>query len=406
MNTLFLHLPAEGGEYQAWRLSGGSLGGPDQGSLAEIAAAAGDAAVVAFVPGSRCLFTSATVSEKQLRQASQNLAWLIEEQTGEDADNLHVLAMPTEAGDQTPLLAVQHQYLQQTLDELRSAGLHVLAVLPDLFLLPRDGSDWQLAELRAGETALRTADFAGAVLESDLLELMLEAALNERQSLPAAAPVLAVAGSDALQQRVQEFAAGKSLTVNADTGLRAESVLAAGTDWSAHPANLLQGRFAATTRFSLPRGLQVAAVFIAAAFALQLLAEWAYFGYYRYQANRIGDAAVAQYKSVYADERLRSSRPVEEVRKRLTGHQREGQRGGNVLPALTRIAESMQGSGLNAQRVDFTAGVLTLDVDARALADIDTLKQKLEGQGFRTEIVSANAQGGIIRGRLRVEGGA
>lgn len=404
MNTLFLHLPVEGEEYQAWRLSDGPLSGPEQGSLATLAASATDAAVTVFVPGSRCLLTTVTVSEKQLRQASQSLGWLIEEQTGEDADNLHVLAMPTEAGDQTPLLAIQRDYLQQTLDRLRSAGLQVLAVLPDLFLLSRDASDWQLAELRSGETALRTGAFAGAVLESDLLELMLESALGERSA--DAPPVVSVAGGSAFQQRVQDWAAGKPLTLNADAAISAENALATGTDWNSHPANFLQGRFAATTRFSLPRGLQIAAVFIAVAFAVQLLAEWAYFGYYRYQANRVGDAAVAQYKTVYADERLRSGKPVEEVRKRLTGHQREGQRGGNVLPALTRLAESLQGSGLNTQRVDFTGGILTLDVDARALADIDTLKQKLDGQGFRTEIVSANAQGGIIRGRLRVEGGA
>lgn len=404
MNTLFLHLPAEGELCQAWRRTAGALSGPEEGSLAELAASAHDAAVIVFVPGSLCLFTTVTASEKQVRQAGQGLGWLIEEQTGEDAENLHVVALPTEGEDQTPLLAISQSLLQSLLARCRQAGLHVVAVLPDLFLLPRDDSEWQLGSLHGHDAVLRTTAFGGAVLERELLPLMLEAALNERRRNDALS--ISVAPGLAGDPQLQDWAGRHEVSLQENASLNAAEVLNDTADWSGHAANFLQGRFAITSSFSLPRSLQIAAVFIAAAFAVQLLSEWVNFGYYRYQAGRSGEAAVAQYKNVYPDERLRSPHPVEEVRKRLTGHQREGQRGGSVLPALTRIAESLQGSGLNAQRVDFTGGILTLDVDARGLADLDALKQKLDGQGFRAEIISANAQGSVIRGRLRVEGGA
>ena len=90
------------------------------------------------------------------------------------------------------------------------------------------------------------------------------------------------------------------------------------------------------------------------------------------------------------------------LEKGLKSHLQGAASSTTILPMLTRVATTLQGSGLETQRLDYTGGVLTLDVDARALADIDSLKQRLGSRGFRAEIVSANAQGGLIRGRLRV----
>lgn len=411
MNTLFLHLSSDSsGQHldRAWQSGPSGLVALGETDIASLAQRYPGSATVLFLPSSACLFVTVTASNRQLRQAGQSLAWLIEEQCGEDAENLQVIAAPVADEDQAPLLAVSRDLLQEKLEQLRKAGLPLIAVLPDLFLLPRTdetaAGHWQLADAEDGKLMLRTGSYSGAVLESNLLELMLDAALQEATP----AHIEARLQDEALRTRFQSWAEAYNLVADISAEpADISAALTATTDWTKHAGNFLQGGFAVSRRFSLPQSLRIAAVFIAAAFSLQLLSEWVNYGYYRYQAGKTGNEAVALYKQTNPEARLRSNRPVDEIRKRLkTERNQGGADDGATLPRLTRIAESLQGSGLNTQRVDFSNGVFTLDVDARALGEIDGLRQRLDAQGFSTEIVSANAQGGLVRGRLRVEGGA
>lgn len=407
MKLLFLHLSDRDGEARAWLRQEDGLSDLGRGLPAHFAQQHPGSACVVFLPSSHCLFARAQVSAKQLRQAEQSLAWLIEEQAGEDVESLHVVAGPSE-GESTPLLAVSRQLLTTLLARLRADGLYLQAVVPDLFLLPRDDNEWQL-RVQDGQALLRTGVLDGAVLEADLLPMLLDAAWQERGSATPLNISLA-SGDPDTATRVEEWASGHDgVSCLLSEALDATTALQREADWSRHPANLLQGTFALRARLTLPPSLRLAAVFLGAAFALQLVSEWVHYGYYRYQAGKTAEQAVSRYRAQYPDERL-AAKPAaawQDVQKRLRGKRNEGGASGNdVLPALTRIAQSLQGSGLSAQRIDVLGGVLTLDVDARTLGELDGFKQQLDAQGFSTEIVSANNQGGVIRGRLRVEGGA
>ncbi len=326
------------------------------------------------------------------------MGWLIEEQTGEDVENLHVVAGPVEEGDRTPLLAVSKSLLQSLLLELRSTGLQVVAVLPDILLLPRDDSEWQLALWPEDQLTLRTGELGGAVLEASLLELMLDAALQER--IASGEPLrISATADESFRERIQSWLSARGIQAEISTAQDVSAILSPGTDWPRHPANLMQGEFALTRGFTLPRTWRIAAIFVALAFSVQLLSEWTQYGYYRYQAKKIQAEAVALYKNLFP-----ADRRIVNLERQLKAQLNGGNSGSNMLSTLTRVAESLQGSGLNTQRVDFSGSTLTLDVSARALGELDRFREKLDGQGFRTEIVSANAQGGLIRGRLRVEG--
>lgn len=407
MKLLFLQLSNLDGEARAWLRQEDGLSDLGRGLPAQFAQQHPGSACVVFLPSSHCLFARAQVSAKQLRQAEQSLAWLIEEQAAEDVESLHVVAGPSE-GESTPLVAVSRQLLATLLTRLRADGLHTQAVVPDLFLLPRDASDWQL-RMHDGQALLRTGVLDGAALEADLLPMLLDAAWQERGR---AAPlsISLASGDPETATRVEEWAAQHDdVSCMLSEALEAATALQREADWSRHPANLLQGAFASRARLSLPPSLRHAAVFLIAAFALQLVSEWVHYGYYRYQAGKTAEQAVSRYRAQYPDERL-AAKPAaawQDVQKRLRGKRNEGGAGASdVLPTLTRVAQSLQGSGLGTQRIDVLGGVLTLDVDARTLGELDGFKQQLESAGFITEIVSANNQGGVIRGRLRVEGGA
>lgn len=401
MNTLFLHLPVQGDECHAWLSLPQGVEDLGLATLADVAQRYPGAAAVVFLPSSQCLFTTVTISAKQLRQATQSLAWLVEEQVGEDAENLHVIAGASSDETSTPLLAIAKAALQERLLKIRSAGLAPIALLPDLVLLPADESEWQLAAWNKELVALRTGPLSGTVLEAATLELMLEAALQEREALTPL--VISIASMDAaLKARVQAWAAQHSrVECHFVEGLDSASVLRTSADWSKHPANFLQGKFASSPGFSLPPAVRMAAIFIAVAFSIQLLSEWVHYGYYQHAAKKTQAAATTLYKQIFPEERR-----IVNLQRQLQTHLNASAGNGAALPVLTKIAESLQGSGLETQRVDLSGGVITLDVDARALGELDGFKQKLESQGFDAEIVSANAQGSVIRGRLRVESGA
>lgn len=403
MNTLFLHLPVQGEEGRIFLSGPQGLTDLGKDRPEGLAQRYPDIACVVFLPSSHCLFTQVMASAKQLRQAGQSLSWLIEEQTGEDVDNLQVIAGLTQGVNETPLIAIAKATLQEYLTRLRDTGLHVIAVIPDLVLVPRDESEWQLCSWDHEVMALRTGLLSGAVLEASTLELMLDAAVLERRDQTTLTISVAVAVADTgLRSRIHIWAAQyPQVELNFVQALAADTVLAAHADWIKHPANLLQGAFALTKRFSLPGGLRMAAMFIAVAFTVQLLSEWVHYGYYQHQAKKAEAAATTLYRKMFPQERR-----IVSLRRQLQAHMNATAGSSSALPVLTKIAESLQGSGLNAQRVDFSNGVLTLDVDARALGELDGFKQKLESQGFQAQIVSANAQGGAIRGRLRVESGA
>lgn len=406
MNVLYLHLSDRAEDCRGWLRQDGGVSGLGRGAPSHFAQQHPGLPCVAFLPTSRCLLVRAPVSARQLRQAGDALAWLVEDQAGEDAESLHVVAGPSE-GDSTALVATSRDGLAALVAELRAAGLHPLAVLPDLVLLPRDDSDWQL-RVQDGQASLRTGALSGTVMEAGLLPLLLDAAWAERGV--GDLTISLAAGDPATAAVVEAWASGREgVSLRLSEQLDEADALQAEADWAGHDGNLLRGAFASRARLALPATLRLAAAFLLAAFALQLLSEWVHYGYYRYQAGKVATEAVGRYRALYPGESIAAKPAVawQQVQQRLRGKRNEGSASSSdVLPALTRVAQSLQGSGLGTQRVDIQGGVLTLDVNARSLGELDGFKQQLDSQGFSTEIQSANNQGGVIRGRLRVEGGA
>ena len=400
MDTLFLH-PDNQGQVAAWGREAGAIQVLGNHSFADLADRYAGARVVIFAPSSQCLLTKVTVSARQRRQAIDALGWLIEEQVGEDAENLHVIAGPEQADGDTPLLAMSLELVEYWRTACREAGWALHALLPDVMLLPHADGAWSMTLWADGMVALRTGMMAGAVLDSVPAVLMLDAAMRETPD--SGRPVsLRVAGmSEAGQADVQAWADAHAIPVEFSSAHDETELLLSVMDWARHPANLLQGRFASRQQVLVPPALRIAAIFLLVAFSVQLVSEWARYAYYSSHSEKSQAAAITLYKKLFPNERR-----IVRVRKQMEAHLNEGSGGDGGLPVLTKIAEAVQGSGLVTQRVDFSSGVLTLDIEARGLTEIDALKQKLQDVGLQAEIVSANAQNGAIRGRLRVETGA
>jgi len=411
MDTLFLH-PDGQGQADAWGREAGVLKALGMQPLSVLAERYAGCRVVLFVPSSGCLFTQVTISARQRRQAADALGWLIEDQVGEDVENLHVIAGPEQGDGNTPLLAMATETVEHWMAVCRDSGWSLHALLPDVLLLPHEEGAWTLQTWPNAQVALRTDLLAGAVLENLSAIQILDAAWQEIAVTPESHRPKALRvfdlmssgsgpGSDEGRAALQAWADSRELPIEFSSARDMSDVLLAVADWSRHPGNFLQGRFAGRRQLLLPSALRMAAAFLLVAFSLQLVNEWARLAYYKHQATKTQATATALYKELFPNDRR-----IVSIRRQMEAHMEAGGSGGGALPVLTQIAGAMQGSGLNTQRVDFSGGEFTVDVEARGLGDIDVLKQKLDSLGLKTEIVSANAQNGAIRGRLRVGGGA
>lgn len=400
MDTLFIH-PDPHGQFSAWGREAGSIRFLGSNALSVLASRHAGVRLVLFIPASQCLLTKVTLSAGQRKQLAGNFAWLIEEQVGEDVEALHIIAGPEQADGQTPVLAIAADVVETWIATCREAGFAVYAMLPDVLLLPLADKAWAL-DVANQHLVLRTGLLSGAALESLAPEQVLAAAWQEQGESVIRPERLLVSGDAGNDQAViAAWAESHQIEVEFVGSRDVTEILLSVPDWSRHPGNFLQGRFATQKQVLFPSALRMAAIFLLVAFAVQMFSEWGRYAYYQHRSGKVQSEATALYKQLFPNDRR-----IVSLRRQMEAHLEQGAASGGALPILIQVAEAMQGSGLDTQRVDFTGGVFTLDVQARGLTDIDALKQRLTGQGLRAEIVSANAQGGLIRGRLRVEAGS
>jgi general secretion pathway protein L len=419
MESLFIQLPAQAGA--PFRLASRSLDGSlhnlpdcaDADALGALAAEHPHSRVVALAATCDCLLTSVTIGARQLKQAGNALAYLLEEQVGEDVENLHLVQGPQQANDFVPLLVVGDARMTEWLATLRGTGWALDALVPDLVLLPLATGferSWSLGFMN-GQVCMRTATYQGAALEAEAVGILLDAALLEAGGEEALTLLLTGAGEADLAA-VESWAAGRRLL---GQDVRLEQSEIAGTDlasllaqqelsgWSRHPFNLLQGAYAERGTHGLSPAWRMAALFVLAAFLIQLSNDWLRYFYYHSRAQKTQAAAVQLYKQLFPDEHR-----IVNLRKQMDAHLQGNGGGSPMLQVLTQVAQGAQGAGLQTQRMQYDGEnrVLNLDVDAQNLGQLESFKQKLESQGLSTELSSANAQGSGVRGRLKISTGA
>ncbi len=421
MDILFLRLPSRAeAPYELYlRSEQGNISRLadcyDQEALHKVAQAHAEARVLAMVPDTEVLFTSVLVSAKQLKQVGAAVAYLIEEQVGEDIENLHVVQAPQQADGYVPLLLVSEARMQAWVQPIKAAGLRLDAMLPNLLFLPYEKTlglelpppqHWTLS-LHGDQASLRTGAFAGAALEAAALPTLLQAARAESGSAQSPLHIHVLGGEAALpaleswlrQQPVAVTLRQENLEpLQYLQTLEPQSLLR-------HPFNLLQGSHAGRSTPSWSPAWKWAAVFLGLAFGLQLASEWVQFAYYQHKASRTQATAMAEYKQLFPQDRGVSAG---NLRRRMEANLQSGQgQASGLLPLLTQMGEGMQGLSVQTQSIDFDADLkkLTVDISAQSLGQLEQIKQQLEGRGLQIEILSANAQGTGVRGRLKIVSG-
>lgn len=169
--TLLIRLDA--GDTPEWQLVDrlrNPLGPPQRGDLDAAARLARGRRVVVAVPAARCMLTTVKIPAKRRQQLLQALPFALEERVVGDVGALHLTIGDRLADGSVPVVAVDRATLSAWISALDEAGIEVSHLLPEVLLLPRSGNGATAAQDGSGMLLIRTGDGTGLVLEPDALD--------------------------------------------------------------------------------------------------------------------------------------------------------------------------------------------------------------------------------------------
>ena len=381
--------------------AGGEISEFGEATLAQLAPRASGKRLVIAISATQLVLTRAAVPGSNAAKASRAVPFALEEQFGEDVEDLHFALGPRAADGGFPVAAIARRHIEALLAHCEAAGLSPNSVVPAPLLLPEaedeEGRALWVATCDGQRVELRRGALDGFGAECELFGSLLPIALDEAGE--EAPPALRLYASDAAR------AALPALRIETDEELL-ESPLHAFARGLGRPAiELLQGDYSRRQQvgklwkpWKLTAAL--AAVWLLVS-ATQSLLEYRRLGI---ESERI-EAQMSELLQETFPDVQRVVNPESQMRARLRKLQQGGGGDGNFVAAMAEVASALGGArDTRLQSIAFRAGRMELELEADALQSLDRLKQALEKSGqMSATIQSANQEGGKVRGRLRLE---
>lgn len=409
--TLFIQPDARARQFHWLLIEQGErqpLASGDETALAEALTelAAVQPQVVLVLPAEAALHTVVEVPRRQRRFLSRSLPYILEAQTAQDIEELHIVPGEALPGDQLEVFAVPHALVRRLLEQVAAAGLRPAALVMDTQLLANAQSRsirivWQ------GERMLVSMPGRGMACTRQNLSAWLERLVPEGHSdWPLRLYVSADLGAEAetlvaeLEQSwpnlepVQTVTSGW-LPMLADFWLQNRRV-----------RNLLTGPYEQADAFSRWKPVVPG---LAAAASLLLVAGALYFVADLRQTEARAEATWSAAESLFSDavagevsfNRQRIRQQVEDLLARSDAREHSG---GTFLPLLVRVDQALNGDAVELEELRFTADRSELQMQVRGATTeiLETLRSELEGQGLSVTY-SANRVDEGFRGNFRVQ---
>jgi len=372
-----------------------------EATLAEIATRAVGKRLVIAVSATQLVLTRAEVPGSNAAKASKAVPFALEEQFGEDVENLHFALGARAADGSFPVAAIARRHIEALLAHCEAAGLNPQSMVPAPLLLPEaeddEGRALWVATCDGQRVELRRGGLDGFGAECELFGSLLPIALAEAGEQ--APPALRLYASDAARIALP------ALRVETDEQL-VESPLHAFARGFGHPLiELLQGDYSRRQQvgklwkpWKLTAALAAMWLLIA---ATQNLLEFRHLGA---ESQRLERQMSELLRETFPDVQ-RVVNPESQMRARLRKLRQGGGGEGNFVAAMAEVASALGGArDARLQSIAFRGGRMELELEADALQSLDRLKQALEKSGqMSATIQSANQEGGKVRGRLRLE---
>lgn len=393
--TLYIRLgatPADEVEYACAAPEARSLDAR-RGRLQDAAALGTGRRVVVFCPTADVRLTRVAIPARQPSKVLQALPYALEDQVAEDVEDLHFAIGPREADGRYPVAIVAQSSMDAWTAVLRTSGLRVDMLTPEVLALPAEPGPW--CGLAEGHQALVRHDrWSGFACHLDDLPQYLQiagASEAERAPLP-----LLIAGSSPTDW--SRFDWPLQLRPGHASAL---SALAAGHA-DEHAINLLQGPYSQQQDLKkFWRPWRLSAV---------LLLVWLLIGFAGLIVDNTRLAAQVRAQDEANLQRFQQLFPSQTRVVNLDGQLEQqlrllgGGASGGPLLLVDVLGQALKAApGLKLGGMQYRDGALFVSMTASDLQVLETLRQWFDGsRGAALEVQSANAESGSVQIRARL----
>ncbi|TDJ46317.1 MAG: hypothetical protein E2O52_05270 [Gammaproteobacteria bacterium] len=396
--------------------TGALIGEPATGDPIAAAAAALGHKVIALVPSTSVLRTTADIPIRGTSKLLQALPYAMEEQLAADVEELHFAFGKRDAAGRLPVAVVQRLAMEAWLELLAAAGLEPVALYADsdaISIVPNTTTlfvEADLLTLRDADGSVLIADIEGA---DTLLRLWLNArpAAGDNDDAPTQINVLAYAVPAAQTQADALLAPLASRVASTDVRLLADGALPrlAAQIVVAPGVNLLQGRYAPRSSLAAYWPVwRVAAILLVCLGITLIGAKILEITSLNRQVATLDTAIEQGIRYTFPEVReVRDARALLKSKLRGLG---SGSGGGNTefLDTLRAVATAVAASGANQTKVEtinYRKGIMELRVTTPNVESLDTIQKAIsKGGSLQAEIQSANPEGDEVRGRIQIKG--
>lgn len=375
--------------------SGGAVGEPQRGALADAAAVAAGCKVIWVLKGEDVWLAQRPLPAGSRRQQSRALPYVLEEELTAEVDGLLFAHVPL--GGEAGVAVTDRDLLANGLELLQQHGLKPRRILPDLLLLPHEDDAWTLKTV-GQRVLLRTGAVAGFCCERANLPALLAAGLSAAGT---AAPArLLLEGDPELVEGVTDLPevvtaaqapALKRFAKGLSSAPRLDFAPLLGSDGPLSRAD--------RRRWAVAAGMAVLAV------GLLMGERWLALDRLERHNVELGKAIEQVYLSTFPQ-----ARRVENARVQMQQKLdvlRRGGAGDGFLPALAGVVKQLAtAQGLTVDGLEYRDSLLVLRLQGRDLQQLNLLKQEIEQSGARSaEIQSVNQQASGVSAQMKIREG-
>lgn len=371
-----------------------------RGELSEVAELATHRRVVVLVPAEDVLFRTVRLKARNRQQVIKAVPYALEEDLADDVEDVHFALGRRINEDEYPVVAIGRSRMDGWLEELRDIGITAHVLMPDLFALPLAGRSWSVL-IEPQRALVRTGAYQGFSTEPENLNTLLGLALMEADTLPDSLDVYQCLPSD---QRVALKAAGAAIHERQDCP---PALMVSQLD-ERSAINLLQGPYQLKGSVSGSlRPWRAAAILAGIWLSLQFTSVIADL----WRLSHEDQALKAQIEQVFKEtfpDITRIVNPRVQMEQQLRALDGEGQAGKDkelfvLLDAGGRAIT--QAGGVSIDNINYRAGRLELSLSGNDLQALETIKERLNKEGVKAQIESADTSGQRVEARLLIQRG-
>jgi general secretion pathway protein L len=401
-DTLLIHYRPSQADRLSWCLvdHSGRPGEISQDSITELADVARGLRATVLIDASCTSIEAVRIPSNNRQRQLQAAPYALEDSLASDIDELYFALGKKQPDDYIPVVTIDRQLFQATLERFRQAGIFVDTMSADVLALPIEKDSWTILLNETG-ALIKTAASKGHFCDRDLLPTLLPVLFNQAQQPPQSLLFMHEERDD----HATDLLGSVDVALHVQTYIEHPLSIFAGNLVDVGELNLLQGKFAPKREGSrLFRPWKS----VAAAAAVWLILQLIYAGFeikqLQYQNQQLTSEIEGEFKRAipgtrnFSNMQKRMERRLQELRGGGSGDDEEA-----FLELLSSAALSFSNQPVTIHGLVYNNKHIDMELQASSLQQLESVKNKLSSIKNIKTTLSTSLEKDKVKGRLRLE---